>query len=101
MITHEKLHSLYSTQTIHQHQSKDFIDEILSLDSSSLDEALKLEKLLSDDNILIKQEPEELSIQEVRERQKKDNHNISEYERKITVQQLTCKFYEKNILQKV
>lgn len=60
-------------------QAKDFIDEILSLDSGSLDEALKLEKLLADDNILIKQEPdEELSMAEVRERQKKDNHNISE-----------------------
>jgi hypothetical protein len=43
-----------------------------------LDEALKFEKLLADD-ILIKQEPEELSMAEVRDRQKKDNHNMSEY----------------------
>jgi hypothetical protein len=42
----------------------------------NLDEALKFEKLLSDD-ILIKQEPEELSMAEVRDRQKKDNHNMS------------------------
>lgn len=61
-----------------QNQSKDFIDEILNLDSNSLDEALKFEKLLADD-ILIKQEPEELSMAEVRDRQKKDNHNMSEY----------------------
>lgn len=58
-------------------KSKDFIDEILNLDDD-LDEALKFEKLLADD-ILIKQEPEELSIAEVRDRQKKDNHNMSEY----------------------
>jgi len=57
-------------------KSKDFIDEILNLDSNSLDEALKFEKLLADD-ILIKQEPEELSMAEVRDRQKKDNHNMS------------------------
>lgn len=49
------------------------------MDSNSLDEALKFEKLLADDNILIKQEPEELSMAEVRDRQKKDNHNMSEY----------------------
>lgn len=61
-----------------QQKSKDFIDEILNLDSNSLDEALKFEKLLADD-ILIKQEPEELSMAEVRDRQKKDNHNMSEY----------------------
>lgn len=60
-------------------QSKDFIDEILNLDSGSLDEALRLEKFLADDSILIKQEPEELSMAEVRDRQKKDNHNMSEY----------------------
>ena len=60
-------------------QSKDFIDEILNLDSGSLDEAIKLEKFLADDSILIKQEPEELSMAEVRDRQKKDNHNMSEY----------------------
>lgn len=58
-------------------KSKDFIDEILNLDDD-LDEALKFEKLLADD-ILIKQEPEELSMAEVRDRQKKDNHNMSEY----------------------
>lgn len=58
-------------------KSKDFIDEILNLDDN-LDEALKFEKLLADD-ILIKQEPEELSMAEVRDRQKKDNHNMSEY----------------------
>lgn len=56
-------------------KSKDFIDEILNLDDD-LDEALKFEKLLADD-ILIKQEPEELSMAEVRDRQKKDNHNMS------------------------
>lgn len=61
-------------------KSKDFIDEILNLDDD-LDEALKFEKLLADD-ILIKQEPEELSIAEVRDRQKKDNHNMSEYSKK-------------------
>ena len=60
-------------------KSKDFIDEILNLDSNSLDEALKFEKLLADDNILIKQEPEELSMAEVRDRQKKDNHNMSKF----------------------
>jgi hypothetical protein len=63
-------------QTVEQ-KSKDFIDEILNLDDN-LDEALKFEKLLADD-ILIKQEPEELSMAEVRDRQKKDNHNMSEY----------------------
>lgn len=70
----ETPHLKHQTET----QSKDFIDEILNLDSTSLDEALKFEKLLADD-ILIKQEPEELSIAEVRDRQKKDNHNMSEY----------------------
>ena len=48
------------------------------MDHDDLDEALKFEKLLADD-ILIKQEPEELSMAEVRDRQKKDNHNMSEY----------------------
>lgn len=48
------------------------------MDSNSLDEALTFEKLLADD-ILIKQEPEELSMAEVRDRQKKDNHNMSKY----------------------
>lgn len=59
-------------------KSKDFIDEILNLDSSSLDEALKLEKLLSDD-VLIKQEPDDddAPVEDVRDRQKKDNHNMS------------------------
>lgn len=57
-------------------KSKDFIDEILNLDDD-LDEALKFEKLLADD-ILIKQEPEEVSMESVRDRQKKDNHNMSE-----------------------
>lgn len=44
----------------------------------NLDEALKFEKLLADD-ILIKQEPEELSVADMRDRQKKDNHNMSKY----------------------
>jgi hypothetical protein len=72
----EKLSKLFCGKSL---QSKDFIDEILNLDTNSLDEALKFEKLLADDNILIKQEPEELSMAEVRDRQKKDNHNMSEY----------------------
>lgn len=59
-----------------QFKSKDFIDEILMDDN--LDEALKFEKLLADD-ILIKQEPEELSVADMRDRQKKDNHNMSKY----------------------
>lgn len=79
------VYKLNSHRRQNKHQSKDFIDEILSLDSSSLDEALKLEKLLSDDNILIKQEPEELSMAEVRERQKKDNHNIIERRRRFNI----------------
>lgn len=60
-----------------QFKSKDFIDEILMDDN--LDEALKFEKLLADD-ILIKQEPEELSVADMRDRQKKDNHNMSKYD---------------------
>lgn len=73
------IHVTITIWTIPKIKSKDFIDEILNLDSSSLDEALKFEKLLADDSILIKQEPEELSMAEVRDRQKKDNHNMSEY----------------------
>ncbi|KAG5679465.1 hypothetical protein PVAND_009030 [Polypedilum vanderplanki] len=68
-----------------QNKSKDFIDEILNLDSGSLDEALKLEKFLADDSILIKQEPEELSMAEVRDRQKKDNHNMIERRRRFNI----------------
>lgn len=68
-----------------QNKSKDFIDEILNLDSGSLDEALRLEKFLADDSILIKQEPEELSMAEVRDRQKKDNHNMIERRRRFNI----------------
>lgn len=67
-----------------QNKSKDFIDEILNLDHDDLDEALKFEKLLADD-ILIKQEPEELSMAEVRDRQKKDNHNMIERRRRFNI----------------
>ncbi|CAO1305930.1 unnamed protein product [Diamesa hyperborea] len=67
-----------------QHKSKDFIDEILNLDTNSLDE-VNLENLLADD-ILIKQEPEEeLTVADLRDRQKKDNHNMIERRRRFNI----------------
>ncbi|CRK86171.1 CLUMA_CG000029, isoform A [Clunio marinus] len=68
-----------------RNKSKDFIDEILNLDSNSFDEALKIDNLLADENILIKQEPEEISMAEVRDRQKKDNHNMIERRRRFNI----------------
>lgn len=57
-------------------QPKDFIDEILNLDASSLDEALTLDNLLVDE-IIKREQDEEVTVEEVRDRQKKDNHNMS------------------------
>lgn len=59
------------------------LDDILSIESSSLADSLKLDPSYSSD-LSIKQEPSAISDAEVhalaKDRQKKDNHNMSEFE---------------------
>lgn len=63
-------------------QTEDLYEDILSFDSSSLGESLKLDGSLSRD-LQIKQEPHLLSDAEMhamaKDRQKKDNHNMSKF----------------------
>lgn len=62
-------------------QAEDLLEDILSFESSSLGDSLKLDASLSGD-LQIKQEPLILSDAEMhamaKDRQKKDNHNMSE-----------------------
>jgi hypothetical protein len=58
-------------------QAEDFLDEILSFESNnSLNDPTKLDTSLKGD-LKIKKEPNNLSEAEARDRQKKDNHNMS------------------------
>lgn len=64
-------------------QAEDLLDDILSFESSSLADSLKLEAygVGSNSDLLIKQEPSGVSDAEMhamaKDRQKKDNHNMS------------------------
>lgn len=62
-------------------QAEDLLEDILSFESSSLGDSLKLDTSLTGD-CQIKQEPLILSDAEMhamaKDRQKKDNHNMSE-----------------------
>jgi hypothetical protein len=63
-------------------QAEDYIDEILSFEApTSIEESMKYESN-SLPNIKIKQEPP-VTEAEARDRQKKDNHNMSEFFLKI------------------
>lgn len=66
-------------------QAEDLLDDILSFESSSLADSLKLEAygVGSNSDLLIKQEPSGVSDAEMhamaKDRQKKDNHNMSKF----------------------
>lgn len=78
-----------------QTQAEDFLDDILSFESSSLADSLKLDTSCgagggstngntgSNSGLIIKQEPSGISDAEMhalaKDRQKKDNHNMSTY----------------------
>jgi hypothetical protein len=49
----------------------------LNLDASSLDEAFSLDNLLVEDIIKREHDDDEVVVEDVRDRQKKDNHNMS------------------------
>lgn len=63
-------------------QAEDLLDDILSFENGSLADSLKLDQSYSSD-LSIKQEPSAMSDAEIhaiaKDRQKKDNHNMSEY----------------------
>lgn len=69
-------------------ETEDFLEDILSFDSSSLGESLKLDGSLTRD-LQIKQEPHLLSDAEMhalaKDRQKKDNHNMIERRRRFNI----------------
>uniref|UniRef100_A0A336LML8 CSON011283 protein n=1 Tax=Culicoides sonorensis TaxID=179676 RepID=A0A336LML8_CULSO len=65
-------------------EAEDLLDELLSYDSRSLNEALKIDSPLSSSDIKIKQEPS-FSEAEARDRQKKDNHNMIERRRRFNI----------------
>lgn len=62
-------------------QAEDLLDDILSFENGSLADSLKLDQSYSSD-LSIKQEPSAMSDAEIhaiaKDRQKKDNHNMSE-----------------------
>lgn len=62
-------------------QADDLFDDILQIDSSALHDSFKFESNFSSD-LSIKQEPQSLTDAEMhalaKDRQKKDNHNMSE-----------------------
>ena len=63
-------------------KAEDLLDDILSFESSSLADSLKLDQSYSSD-LSIKQEPSAMSDAEInalaKDRQKKDNHNMSKF----------------------
>lgn len=68
-------------------QAEDLLDDILSFESSSLADSLKLDTSYGggggNSDLLIKQEPSTITDAEMhalaKDRQKKDNHNMSEF----------------------
>lgn len=67
-------------------QAEDLLDDILSFESSSLADSLKLDTSYGgggNSDLLIKEEPSNITDAEMhalaKDRQKKDNHNMSKY----------------------
>lgn len=77
----KEMFNLYSSPIFFSIQAEDLLDDILSIESSSLADSLKLDPSYSSD-LSIKQEPSAISDAEIhaiaKDRQKKDNHNMSE-----------------------